>query len=76
MNYKGRIEIGNNSKILLESISPELKKQISKRTEINIENLKDKFIISIQSKDINALRAGINNILRLVQAVEKTIKIK
>ena len=76
MNYKGRIEIRNNSKILLETISPELKKQISKRTKINIENLKDKFIISIQSKDINALRAGINNILRLVQAVEKTIKIK
>lgn len=77
MNHKSVIEINtNNAKKIHDALKPEMEKEVTKRSKITIKKLKTKLIITVVSQDINALRAGINNTLRLVHAAETTMKIK
>ena len=75
MNHKAKIELETkNAEIILESIRPELKKNISERSKIQLKNEKHKLIINVLSKDINALKASINSMLQLIRAIQKNLK--
>lgn len=73
MKHDCRIRIKTkNAGIIHDSIKPELKNRISKRAETKIKKKGDELKINITASDVNALRASVNNILRLVRAGEKT----
>ncbi|MBN1924032.1 MAG: hypothetical protein JW791_04720 [Nanoarchaeota archaeon] len=77
MIHKSSTELSVTSaeKIIL-ALSPELKNEVSKRSSVKIKGKGKKLIISVESTDINALRAGLNNTLRLIMAYEKASSIR
>ena len=76
MNFKNVININHkNSKIIYESIIVELKEKKYSRSNIIIKLEKNKIKITIEAKDLNALRASFNNIMRLIITCDKTLKI-
>lgn len=61
---------------IIASIKPELDKNVSKRSNIEIRKDEHGLKIQIEAEDVNALRASINNVLRLIKASEKSLKIE
>lgn len=76
MNFKNTINIIHKDfKIIYKSIIPEIKKKKYSRSNIIVKLEKNQIKIKIESKDLNALRASFNNIMRLIITCEKTLKI-
>lgn len=64
-----------NRDISYNSFLPELNKIKSKRTKLKIEKLDDKIIFFIESADITAFRATINDIISYGKIIENTLKL-
>ena len=76
MKFKNTININHkNSKIIYTSILPELLDKKYLRSNINMKLNKNQIIVNIESKDLNALRASFNNIMRLIITNDKTLNI-
>ena len=76
MNYKSVIEVKTKyADIFFDSIKPEIEDKKRERSIIDLKKSKQGLIISIESKDLNALRASMNNISRLLIVCEKSAKI-
>lgn len=67
--FEAKFKIPFNSeeeaKIILKSISPEIKKKIS-NTEINLHLTKNIIFLEIRSKNTSSLRAACNSYLRWI----------
>jgi tRNA threonylcarbamoyladenosine modification (KEOPS) complex Pcc1 subunit len=76
---KSQIELKfNNSKIrdiAFNSFFPELKKVKSKRSNIHMEKSNNSIVFSIESSDITAFRASINDIISFGKIIENTLKL-
>ncbi|PIU62580.1 hypothetical protein COX58_00470 [archaeon CG_4_10_14_0_2_um_filter_Archaea_38_6] len=77
MNYENKIIIRtSNAGLLFDAVSPELKKTVSERSRVNLEKKEGELIARVEADDANALRAASNNLLRLIIASEKAVKIR
>ena len=63
------IESEIDAKIIVESISPEIKKKIP-NTKVNIYSNKNKIFLDIASKNISSLRASCNSYLRWIDTAK------
>ena len=70
-----RLSLSNPEKVL-EVISPELKEEVSNRSKTSVKVKGKDLIIKAESKDVNALRAAVNNMLRLITVYEKSSSLK
>ena len=63
---KAEIEINcKKPDIVIKSVSPELE---AKKFDVKLEDKKDKIILTIESKDMTGLLAGINSYMKLIRA--------
>ena len=78
-SIKATIELKfTNSKtcdISYNSFLPEFDKLTTKRTKIKIEKKENLLIFHIESSDITAFRASINDIISFSKIVENTLKL-
>ncbi|MDI6917534.1 MAG: KEOPS complex subunit Pcc1 [Thermoplasmatales archaeon] len=61
--------------IIAKSLLPE-SKRILPRTKVEIENKKNKLILSIMADDVSALRAAINSYLRWIKTAVDMSNVK
>lgn len=58
-----------DAEIIVESISPEVKKKIP-NTKVNIYSIGNKIFLYINSKNISSLRAACNSYLRWIKTAD------
>jgi tRNA threonylcarbamoyladenosine modification (KEOPS) complex Pcc1 subunit len=63
-----------HSKIVFNSIKPELNKLHQKRSKTKILNNKNTFLLEIKAKDLTALKASVNNYLNQINLINKLIR--
>ncbi|MCD1296141.1 hypothetical protein CUJ83_14150 [Methanocella sp. CWC-04] len=69
-------EFGDRSKLVYESLKPELQAIPSERSKIELDVVGDQLNLFISAEDIISLRAAINTWLRLVKISEDMFKLK
>ncbi len=61
--------------IVLKALTPEIGKYKSKRSSIRLKVEDNELLIDVEAKDVNGLRAAINNVLRLIYVCEDVMEI-
>ena len=70
---KAEIEIDcKDPDMIIKSISPDIE---AKKFDVKLENKNNKLILTIESKDITGLLAGINSYIRLIRTAINTMEI-
>ncbi len=72
MIYKLELEVKNDINNIRELILVDIKNLKSDRSKITVKKEENKLNILIESQDATAMRAAINNVLKIVQIYEKT----
>ncbi len=70
MKFKAMIEVKEKGP-LYKSLVPELKDSKNKRSTIDIKKTSEGVNIIVKAKDIIALKARVNSIIKLVEVYEK-----
>ncbi len=66
----------DHARAICEALKPELKTPLTPRSKANVERMGKKVKMSVQAKDIVALRAAVNSYLRFMlswQSVAKAV---
>jgi tRNA threonylcarbamoyladenosine modification (KEOPS) complex Pcc1 subunit len=64
----------SHSKIVFDSIQPELNNLHQKRSKTKTFNNKNIFLLEIKAKDLSALKATVNNYLNQINLINKLIR--
>lgn len=67
---------GDDSRLVYESLKPELQAVPSERSKIGLELSGQQLILTIFAEDIISLRAAVNTWLRLVKISEEMLNVK